>query len=35
MTTTVRSDPSELIPDAVERCLDLAGTWYAEQVGRL
>ena len=29
MTTTVRGDPTELIPDAVERCLDLAGTWYA------
>jgi hypothetical protein len=29
MTTTVRGDATELIPDAVERCLDLAGTWYA------
>jgi hypothetical protein len=29
MTATVRSDPTELIPDAVERCLDLAGSWLA------
>jgi hypothetical protein len=29
MNTTVRSDPTALIPDAVERCLDLAGTWLA------
>jgi hypothetical protein len=29
MTTSVRSDPTELIPDAVERCLDMAATWYA------
>jgi hypothetical protein len=29
MTTTVRDDPTGLIPDAVERCLDLAGTWLA------
>jgi hypothetical protein len=29
-TTTVQgADPVELIPDAVERCLDLAGTWFA------
>jgi hypothetical protein len=29
MTITVRTDPTELIPRAVERCLDLAGSWYA------
>jgi hypothetical protein len=29
MTATVRSDPTELIPDAVEGCLDLAGNWLA------
>jgi hypothetical protein len=29
MTTTVRGDPTGLIPGAVERCLDLAGTWLA------
>jgi hypothetical protein len=29
MTTTARSDPTQLIPDAVERCLDLAGSWLA------
>jgi hypothetical protein len=29
MTTTVRSDPAELVPGAVDACLDLARTWYA------
>jgi hypothetical protein len=29
MTTTLRADPTGLIPDAVERCLDLAATWLA------
>jgi hypothetical protein len=29
MTTSVRSDPAELILGAVDTCLDLAATWYA------
>lgn len=29
MTVAVRSDPAELVPEAVEACLDLAVTWYA------
>jgi hypothetical protein len=29
MTTSVRSDPAELILGAVDACLDLAATWYA------
>jgi hypothetical protein len=29
MTTSVRSDPAELILGAVDSCLDLAATWYA------
>ena len=29
MTTSVRSDPAELILSAVDTCLDLAATWYA------
>lgn len=29
MTTSLRSDPAELIPDAVQTCLDIARTWYA------
>jgi hypothetical protein len=29
VTTTTPSDPAELIPHAVERCLDLAGSWLA------
>ena len=29
MTTSVRSDPAELILAAVNTCLDLAATWYA------
>jgi hypothetical protein len=29
MTTPVRGAPAELILGAVERCLDLAATWYA------
>jgi hypothetical protein len=29
MTATARDDLTGLIPDAVERCLDLAGTWLA------
>ena len=28
-TTDVRDDPAELILDAVERCLEMALTWYA------
>jgi len=28
-TTAVRQDPAELILDAVERCLELAASWYA------
>ena len=29
MTTSMRSDPAELILSAVDTCLDLAATWYA------
>ncbi len=29
MTTSVRSDPAELILHAVDTCLDMAATWYA------
>jgi hypothetical protein len=29
MTTSIRSDPAALIPDAVQTCLDIARTWYA------
>jgi hypothetical protein len=29
MTTSVRSDPAELVVDAVDTCLDIAATWYA------
>src|SRR6266508_5819857 len=29
MTTSVRSDPAELVLDAVATCLDMAHTWYA------
>ena len=29
MTITVRGDPADLIPHAVERCLELAGSWLA------
>ena len=28
-TTSVRSEPAQLIPSAVDTCLDLAATWYA------
>jgi len=29
MTTSIRSDPAELVNDAVETCLAIAATWYA------